>query len=99
MKQIITILLLLASFSVANLVSSAGTLKPDCSAKKAGKNMAMKATVAVGGRCSPMGAARGSAKDMLGIDGEGKHKSKNKDKSNTLKNEHNGQTKKVQTSG
>lgn len=87
MKHKITILLLVASFSVVSFALKAGALKPDCTAKKAGKNMAMKATVGVGGRCSAADAATDSAKDIAGIEendkgnnkDKGKHKGQDKD--------------------
>lgn len=89
MKQKIILLLLAVSFTLFSLVSGAGALKPDCTAKKAGKSAAMKATVGVGGRCSPADAAGDSAKGVAGIEDNGKHKGKNKDKDkkNPLKKE------------
>lgn len=42
----------------------AGVLNPDCTAEKAAKSTAMKATVGVGGRCSPKEAAA----DSVGLD-------------------------------
>jgi len=42
-----------------------GPLDPECDAKKAGKSVAMKATVGVGGRCSPKEAASDTAKDSV----------------------------------
>jgi hypothetical protein len=47
---------------------SAGPLDPDCTAEKAAKSAAMKATVGVGGRCSPKEAAEDTAKRKTGID-------------------------------
>jgi hypothetical protein len=52
----------------------AGPLDPDCTAEKAAKSTAMKATVGVGGRCSPKEAAADTAKRKAGIDGDGKDK-------------------------
>jgi len=49
----------------------AGPLDPDCTAEKAAKSAAAKATVGVGGRCSPAEAAKDSAKDAAGLDGKG----------------------------
>lgn len=43
-------------------------IDPDCTAQKAAKGAAMKATVGVGNRC---GAAE-TAKDVAGVDGKGK---------------------------
>jgi hypothetical protein len=42
----------------------AGPLDPDCTAEKAAKSAAAKATVGVGGRCDPKEAA----KDTVGLD-------------------------------
>ena len=39
-----------------------GPLDPDCTAEKAAKGAAMKATVGVGGRCSPAETAKDTAK-------------------------------------
>ena len=39
-----------------------GLLDPDCTAKKAAKSTAMRATVGVGGRCTPAEAAKDTAK-------------------------------------
>jgi len=44
-----------------------GVLDPDCNAKNAAKSTAMKATVGIGGRCSPKEAATDTAKDIVGI--------------------------------
>jgi hypothetical protein len=65
----------MAVLTVAALVfgqlALAGPLDPDCTAEKAAKSAAAKATVGVGGRCSPAEAAKDSAKDAAGIDGKG----------------------------
>ncbi len=45
----------------------AGPLDPDCTAEKAAKSATAKATVGVGGRCSPAEAA----KDAVGIEDKG----------------------------
>jgi hypothetical protein len=50
--------------------SSAGVLDPDCTAEKAAKSAAAKATVGVGGRCSPAEAAKDTAKKATGIEGK-----------------------------
>ncbi len=64
-----TALVLSASLSV-----QAGVINPDCSAEKAAKSAATKATVGVGGRCSPAEAA----KDTVGLDKKDKDKDKDK---------------------
>lgn len=87
MRQKITITILAALFSLLSSASNAGALKPDCTAKKAGKSAAMKATVGIGGRCSPADAAKDSAKGAAGIEEKGvlKDKGKKKDKSKKAK--------------
>jgi hypothetical protein len=49
----------------------AGVFDPDCTAGKAAKSAAMRATVGVGGRCTPAEAAKDTARDALGIDDKG----------------------------
>ena len=49
----------------------AGALDPDCTAQKAAKSAAAKATVGVGGRCSPAEAAKDTAKRAAGIEDKG----------------------------
>jgi hypothetical protein len=46
----------------------AGPLDPDCTAEKAAKSAAAKATVGVGGRCDPKEAAADTAKKATNID-------------------------------
>jgi len=46
--------------------AQAGVMNPDCTAEKAAKSTAMKATVGVGGRCSPKEAAA----DTVGLKGK-----------------------------
>jgi len=65
---------------LATAAASAGPLDPDCTAEKAAKSTAMKATVGVGGRCDPKEAAHDTAKDATGIGDKDKNKDKNKDK-------------------
>ena len=48
--------------------ASAGVLDPDCTAEKAAKSAAAKATVGVGGRCSPAEAAKDTAQKATGIE-------------------------------
>jgi len=63
-----TIIILAAILYVP--LSSAGVLDPDCTAEKAAKSAAAKATVGVGGRCSPAEAAKDTAKKATGIEGK-----------------------------
>ncbi len=87
MKPKFKTLLLAASVSLLSSASNAGALKPDCTAQKAGKSAAMKATAGVGGRCSPADAAKDSAKNVAGIEEEGTlgKKGNKKDKRNPLR--------------
>ncbi|WP_295431161.1 hypothetical protein [uncultured Thiodictyon sp.] len=50
----------------AAAIAGAGVLDPDCTAQKAAKGAAAKATVGVGGRCSPAEAAKDTAKRAAG---------------------------------
>ena len=61
-------------------VASAGPLDPDCTAEKAAKSAAAKATVGVGGRCDPKEALSDSAKDVADRDDKDKDKDKAKSK-------------------
>jgi hypothetical protein len=81
----------LAMSLVATAVS-AGPLDPDCTAEKAAKNAAAKATVGVGGRCDPKEAVHDTAKDATNI-GDNDRKDKNdkdKDSKNDKKDDNNG---------
>jgi hypothetical protein len=70
LKKITLTTMTLASALCANL-ALAGALDPDCTAEKAAKGAAAKATVGVGGRCSPAEAAKDSAKRSAGIEDKG----------------------------
>ncbi|MCK5517301.1 MAG: hypothetical protein KAI39_10535 [Desulfobulbaceae bacterium] len=84
MKKIVIIA---CSFVVLMVWSNIGIAGPkkaldrDCTAAKAGKNMAMKATVGVGGPCGPADAAKDTAKDAVGLEDK-KDKKKRKKKDN-----------------
>jgi hypothetical protein len=56
---------------ISNTVAISGVLDPDCTAEKAAKSTAMKATVGFGGRCSPKEAAADMTKDAVGIEDKG----------------------------
>jgi len=57
----------------------AGIADPDCTAEKAAKSAATKATVGVGGRCDPKEAAKDSSKKAVGVEDKGPiEKKKNK---------------------
>ncbi len=65
MKRFATTVLAIAGLACAEL-ALAGPIDPDCTAEKAAKSAATKATVGVGGRCSPAEAAKDTAKDAVG---------------------------------
>lgn len=72
MKSKYSSLLIGAALSLSSAYSSAGVVNPDCTAEKAAKSAAAKSTVGVGGRCSPAEAAKDTAMDAAGIEGEGR---------------------------
>ncbi len=57
--------------AMAGIPAHAGPLDLDCTAEKAAKSAAMKATVGVGGRCSAKEAASDTAKKAADIEGKG----------------------------
>jgi len=59
------------AFLITVSVAVAGPLDPDCDAGKAAKSAAMKATVGVGGRCTPKEAASDTAKELAGVEEKG----------------------------
>ena len=69
-----------ALLAATTAVASAGPLDPDCTAEKAAKSAAAKATVGVGGRCDPKEALSDTAKDAADIGDKDKDKDRNKDK-------------------
>ena len=72
----------LLTLLLAGVAAQAGPLDPDCTAEKAAKSTAMKATVGVGGRCSPKEAASDTAKRAADIEEKGpiEKRRKGKDK-------------------
>ena len=70
-KHVSTAALMLA-LTGATAIVGAGALDPDCTAQKAAKGAAAKATVGVGGRCSPAEAAKDTAKRTAGTTGKAK---------------------------
>ena len=69
------------ALALAVTAVSAGPLDPDCTAEKAAKSAAAKATVGVGGRCDPKEAMHDTAKDATGIgDNDRKDRDDKKDK-------------------
>jgi hypothetical protein len=75
------------AMALAVTAVSAGPLDPDCTAEKAAKSAAAKATVGVGGRCDPKEAVHDTAKDAVDI-GDNDKKDKN-DKNKEDKNDKN----------
>lgn len=65
-------------FILVNSAAIGGIFDPDCTAGKAAKSTAMKATVGVGGRCSPAEAAKDTAKGAAGIEDKGPIEKKRK---------------------
>jgi hypothetical protein len=78
----ITQLIGCAGLTCALMASNAiaGVVDPDCTAEKAAKSAATKATVGVGGRCSAGEAAKDTGKKAAGVEEKGpieKQKKKN----------------------
>jgi len=73
MNRTLVAALFAAGALITALPALAGPLDPDCTPEKAAKSAAAKATVGVGGRCSPAEAAKDTAKDATGI-GDGDRK-------------------------
>lgn len=65
-------------FILVNSAAVGGIFDPDCTAGKAARSAAMKATVGVGGRCSPAEAAKDTAKGVAGIEDKGPIEKKRK---------------------
>ena len=86
------------AMALAVTAVSAGPLDPDCTAEKAAKSAAAKATVGVGGRCDPKEAMHDTAKDATGIgdndrkdrDDKKDKKDKDKDSKNDKKDDNSG---------
>jgi hypothetical protein len=70
------------AMAMAITTASSGPLDPDCTAERAAKSAAAKATVGVGGRCSPKEAAADSAKDAANIDDKDRKDNDKKDTDN-----------------
>jgi len=86
-KSSICTVVITLGLALASQIAMSGPLDPDCTAEKAAKSSAAKATVGVGGRCSPAEAAKDTAKGAVGKDDKtplkrdnNKNKNKNKDK-------------------
>jgi len=59
------------AFALLSSTAFAGPLDPDCTAEKAAKSAATKATVGVGGRCSAGEAAKDTGKKAAGVEEKG----------------------------
>jgi hypothetical protein len=70
MKKAALSLLICASV-LQTSVALAGVVNPDCTAEKAAKSAAAKATVGVGGRCSPAETAKDTGKKVAGVEDKG----------------------------
>ena len=64
-------LIFVSMILVTSTAVLAGPVDPDCNATKAARSTAMKATVGVGGRCSPAEAAKDMGKDAVGMEDKG----------------------------
>ena len=71
MKRFTVTIVTFAAAVCAHVALAGGPLNPDCTAEKAAKGTAAKATVGVGGRCSPAEAAKDSAKGAVGVEDKG----------------------------
>ncbi len=84
MRKRILIACSFAALMVWGNIAIAGpkeALDRDCTAEKAGRNMAMKATLGVGGPCGPADAAKDTAKDAVNLE----HKSVKKKRKKKIK--------------
>ena len=71
MSKLMKITGLMLGVALGSEVAVSGIVDPDCTAEKAAKSTAMKATVGVGGRCSPAEAAKDTARDAVGVEAKG----------------------------
>ena len=69
-KNIFTAFLAIG-LALASEAALSGIVDPDCTAENAAKSAAAKATVGVGGRCSPAEAAKDTAKGAVGLEDKG----------------------------
>lgn len=71
MCKVVKNMVLMLGMALASQVAVGGIVDPDCTAEKAAKSAAVKATVGVGGRCSPAEAAKDTARDAVGVEEKG----------------------------
>jgi hypothetical protein len=88
MKAVAAVVMTFATLVCGQMVA-AGPFDPDCSVEKAAKSAVAKATVGVGGRCSPAEAAKDTAKDAVG-DGDKDRKDKRHDREDDDRDKHDG---------
>ena len=88
-KTKLNVMILVSCFACSLVLASAsaysGPVDPDCTAEKAAKSAAMKATVGVGGRCSPKETAADTARDAVDIDEKGPIEKKRKNEGTAKK--------------
>jgi hypothetical protein len=84
LKKICLMTMTLVVTMYANL-ALAGALDPDCTPEKAAKGAAAKATVGVGGRCSPAEAAKDTAKRSAGIEDKGPMEKRGQEEAGVVK--------------
>ena len=87
------------AMALAVTAVNAGPLDPDCTAEKAAKSAAAKATVGVGGRCDPKEAVHDMAKDATNIGDKGKNDKHDKDTSAKNDKEKNDKNDKAEKNG
>jgi hypothetical protein len=71
MKRFALTIVTFAAAMCTHVALAGGPLDPDCTAEKAAKGAAAKATVGVGGRCSAGEAAKDSTKEAVGVKDKG----------------------------
>jgi len=69
-----------ALLAATTAAATAGPLDPDCTAEKAAKSAAAKATVGVGGRCDAKEALTDTAKDVANVEDKGPVEERRDDK-------------------
>ena len=73
------------ALALASQAALSGIVDPDCTAENAAKSAAAKATVGVGGRCSPAEAVKDTTKGAVGLEDKGPVEKAKEDVSNPLK--------------
>jgi hypothetical protein len=87
MKKMMMVTMVALGAAMQVHLALAGPLDPNCTAEKAAKSTAAKATVGVGGRCSPAEAAKDTAKDAAGVENKGPIEKARDDDKGVLKKE------------